>query len=60
MRDRHCTHPSGCDDPAHQCHIDHIDPYAHGGQTTQANGRLLCPLHNRRPTQRPPPTGQVA
>jgi Rieske Fe-S protein len=58
VRDRHCTHP-GCDVPAHQCHIDHIIEYAKGGLTTQANGRLRCPKHNRdrnTNTQRPPPT----
>ena len=46
-RDRHCQHPSGCDVPAHQCDIDHIVPYADGGPTSQFNGRLECPTHNR-------------
>ncbi len=49
IRDRHCTHP-GCRVPAHRCEVDHITEYSAGGQTTQENGRLLCPFHNQ---QRP-------
>lgn len=53
LRDRHCTHP-GCTVPAHDCHVDHIVEHAAGGPTTQANGRLLCPKHNRqRPGRHP-------
>jgi hypothetical protein len=47
VRDRHCTHPSGCDVPAERCDIDHIVPYAEGGLTVQDNGRCLCGFHNR-------------
>ena len=47
VRDRHCQHPAGCDIPADQCDIDHIVPYTHGGLTSQFNGRLECPTHNR-------------
>ena len=54
LRDRTCTHPF-CDVPAERCQIDHIVPYALGGQTTQENGRLLCGWHNRLRNQRPPP-----
>ncbi len=54
LRDRTCTHPF-CDVPAERCQIDHIVPYALGGQTTQENGRLLCGFHNRLRNQRPPP-----
>jgi len=54
LRDRHCTHPF-CDVPADACQIDHIVPFAKGGQTTQENGRVLCGLHNRLRNQRPPP-----
>jgi len=46
VRDRHCTHPSGCDVPAEQCDIDHITPYSRGGLTTQDNGRCRCRVHN--------------
>ena len=53
VRDRHCQHPSGCDVPAEQCHIDHITPYAERGLTIQANGRCYCPVHNRRRTTHP-------
>jgi len=64
LRDRICTHPH-CYEPAESCQVDHIQTYAHGGETTQENGRLLCGFHNRlrnqreRPgeqRQRPPPT----
>ncbi len=54
VRDRECTHPF-CDVAAPFCQDDHIIPWALGGPTTQENGRLLCPAHNRKRTQRPPP-----
>ena len=55
VRDRHCTHP-GCTVPAARCQIDHIVEFCDGGPTTQANGRLLCPAHNRRrPGRASPP-----
>lgn len=47
VRDQHCQHPAGCDVPADQCDVDHIVPYAQGGPTSQHNGRLECPTHNR-------------
>jgi hypothetical protein len=47
LRDRTCTHPSGCDTPANHCDIDHTLPHSHGGLTDQHNGRLHCPTHNR-------------
>jgi hypothetical protein len=46
VRDRTCAHPT-CDVPASRCQVDHIQPWSHGGQTTQENGRLLCGRHNR-------------
>ncbi|HTX00770.1 MAG TPA: DUF222 domain-containing protein, partial [Acidimicrobiales bacterium] len=46
LRDRHCVH-AYCDVPASRCQVDHIVPYAQGGETVQENGRLLCPAHNR-------------
>jgi hypothetical protein len=59
VRDRHCTHPSGCDVPAERCDIDHIVPRSEGGLTIQENGRCLCGFHNRlrveKQRQRPPP-----
>jgi hypothetical protein len=54
LRDRECTHPY-CDRPAADCQVDHIQPYAEGGPTTQENGRLLCGFHNRLRNERPPP-----
>ena len=55
VRDRHCTHPSGCDVPAERCDVDHITPFARGGLTTQANGRCRCSVHNRQRNHRPDP-----
>jgi hypothetical protein len=54
IRDRGCVHPY-CDRSTLHCEIDHIIPYAHGGPTTQENGRVLCGYHNRLRNQRPPP-----
>ena len=54
-RDRRCTH-TGCDVTAPHCDVDHIQPYAQGGETTQENGRLRCGPHNRhrnKPTDTP-------
>jgi hypothetical protein len=47
LRDRHCQHPSGCDEPATNCDVDHIDPRSCGGITCLCNGQLLCTYHNR-------------
>jgi hypothetical protein len=49
VRDRHCQHPAGCDEPADSCDVDHIEPWAAGGVTSQFNGRLECRPHNRHP-----------
>jgi hypothetical protein len=69
VRDRHCQHPSGCDEPAENCDVDHKLPYADGGETSQENGELKCRPQNRDkakrdkkprrqpPDQRPPPPG---
>jgi len=46
LRDRECFHPY-CDLPAADCDIDHVQPWAAGGPTTQANGRPACGFHNR-------------
>jgi hypothetical protein len=54
LRDWECTHPY-CDEPAARCQADHILPYSKDGPTTQENGRLLCPFHNRLRNQRPSP-----
>jgi hypothetical protein len=69
VRDRHCQHPSGCDEPADNCDVDHKQPYADGGETSQENAEIECRPHNRDktkhnkkprrrqpPDQRPPPT----
>ena len=51
VRDRHCQHPSGCDEPADRCDVDHIVPASRGGPTSQGNGRLECKVHNRNPVK---------
>jgi hypothetical protein len=48
VRDRRCQHPSACDIRADRCDVDHIVPYREHGPTSQFNGRLECPTHNRR------------
>jgi hypothetical protein len=71
-RDRHCQHPSGCDEPAENCDVDHKQPHAEGGLTCQENRGLECHPHNRDetkhnkkskrpdpPHQRPPPTSDA-
>ena len=52
VRDRECFHPM-CDEPAENCEIDHIEPYAAGGDTVQGNGRPGCDHHNRNRHKRP-------
>ena len=52
LRDRQCFHDF-CDLPAEDCQIDHIVPYAAGGETTQTNGRPACGFHNRDRHRRP-------
>ena len=47
VRDRGCTHPSGCDAPLERCQGDHIQAYSDGGVTHPDNGRLDCGYHNR-------------
>jgi hypothetical protein len=47
VRDRHCQHPSGCDEPADRCDVDHTVPVARNGPTSQFSGRLECWPHNR-------------
>src|SRR6185369_1399799 len=44
-RDQHCT-TQGCDWPAAMCHVHHNTPWSRGGNTTIADGRLLCPRHH--------------
>ena len=45
-RDRGCT-AVGCRTAAWFCHAHHDQPWATGGATDLANGRLLCPTHHR-------------
>ena len=52
LRDRECFHPF-CDLPAEDCQVDHVVPYAAGGETTQANGRPACAFHNLDRHRRP-------
>ena len=47
LRDRACT-AQGCDAPPGLCHVHHDRPWATGGHTNVASGRLLCPHHHAR------------
>ena len=47
IRDGHCQHHSGCDEPAARCDADHIVPHSHGGITCLCQGELECLYHNR-------------
>ncbi len=47
MRDKTCT-ALGCDRPASWCHAHHDKAWADGGETSVANGRLLCRYHHQR------------
>jgi hypothetical protein len=51
VRDRHCQHPSGCDEPVDRCDVDHVIPVARNGPTSQFCGRLECFPHNRTATK---------
>jgi Domain of unknown function (DUF222)/HNH endonuclease len=55
VRDQRCRHPYCEDIPAERCQVDHIVPASRGGPTTQDNGRMLCPFHNRLRNKPPPP-----
>jgi len=46
VRDRECFHEF-CDQPAEDCEIDHVEPWAAGGLTVEDNGRPACGFHNR-------------
>ena len=46
LRSQECYHPY-CDAPAEDCEVDHVEPWAEGGLTIQANGRPACSFHNR-------------
>ena len=46
IRDGHCQHVSGCDEPAARCDVDHVIPHP-DGITCLCNGQLLCAHHNR-------------
>ncbi|HQV57824.1 MAG TPA: DUF222 domain-containing protein [Ilumatobacteraceae bacterium] len=46
-RDRHCQHPSGCDEPMMRCDVDHTIAHTNGGPTDPMNGTLQCEVHNR-------------
>jgi hypothetical protein len=63
VRDRHCQHASGCDEPIARCDIDHIIADSDGGSTSVDNGRLQCTTHNRNHTLHnsgpPPPQPDV-
>jgi hypothetical protein len=45
VRDRICAHPV-CDAPVDDLQVDHKQPAAQGGPTTEENGRGYCAFHN--------------
>ena len=48
LRDKECT-AQGCHVPAAFCHGHHFrQPWAQGGNTSLADGKLLCPFHHGR------------
>jgi hypothetical protein len=47
VRDRRCQHGSGCEISGDRCDIDHRQPAAQGGPTSQFNASLGCRPHNR-------------
>jgi hypothetical protein len=47
VRDRHCQHPSGCDDPIDDCDLNHTTDWADGGRTELDDGNIECHPHNR-------------
>jgi hypothetical protein len=47
LRDGGCT-ADECDWPPGLCHAHHEVPWARGGGTSVASGRLLCPRHHAR------------
>lgn len=53
LRDRECFHPY-CEAPAEGREIDHVQPWAAGGATTEANGRVACRFHNQERHRGPP------
>ena len=51
VRDQECF-DDFCEEPADHAQVDHIQPWAQGGLTVEANGRVGCGYHNRRRHQR--------
>lgn len=46
IRDPHCV-GAGCGTRSHECEVDHTEPRSHGGLTSDANGRPMCPPCHR-------------
>jgi hypothetical protein len=46
VKERECFNEF-CDVPSEDCQADHIEPYAAGGLTIEANGQPACAFHNR-------------
>ena len=56
VRDRNRCYVPDCD-AVDELQIDHVEPFAAGGRTVRANGRVACDVHNRGRHRRQARTG---
>ncbi len=49
LRDHHCVYPH-CTRPTESCDLDHVVPYAEGGETSAGNLAPTCRGHHRMKT----------
>jgi hypothetical protein len=53
LGDLECQAHESCDVRFPDCEVDHVEPWAWGGATVQANGELKCRWHHRRRQRSP-------